>query len=658
MTLVKKKESSGTKYSKSNKKSSYLNLRVDFSLRKEIFFVTIGSLIGGFTMFIPRMIFDFTIGTQYYLVWLAFSKTVNSNSVEVGALIHFAVATIIGIITGIILYKGNFLNISKISNGILYGGIAGTVVFLIFFIPVQQFVLAPNMAQVLAELDPEMTITDATKFLEENYSNTLLDSVVTHLIWGITVGVVSSFLTREFGANYRCNVCDVQFSKMQTFERHHKHRHESISPKIKRVLILGGGFGGVQVLREVQDALEDEVDVDISLVSEDNFFLFTPLLPEMSTGMIEPRHISTPVRTFCKRARFYEAVVESIDLKKKRVTICRTYDKKMKDLEYDHLVLAIGSRTNFFGNKKIEKNALTIKTLGDAIGIRNHVITMLENADQEDDSDLRSKFLTFVIVGGGFSGVETVGELNDYVRESTLNFYRKLDVNKIRVVLVSAGDGILPELGKSLGDFALESLKKTGVEVLTNTKVVDAEEDYVKLSNGQTISFGTLIWAGGIAMDPVLQNLDCQHDDRGKIIVDDHLQIVNHKNVYALGDCASIIDKNTGKPYPPTAQHSVREAKVVSKNLVSSIKRSNHLQTFQYKTKGTMAKIGKRNGVALLMGHKVRGFLAWLIWRQYYLANLPTREKKIRVALDWMIALFFKPDITRLRNLKDKSFNF
>lgn len=630
-------------------------VRVDFALRREVFFVTIGSLFGGFTMFLPRILLDLTSDTQYYLAWYVFARILGSDLISVGAFLHFLVATIIGIVTGLILYKSNLLSISKISNGLLYGIISGTVTYLIFFIPVQEFVLGPNMIQVLLEQDPSLSMQNAIDLVEQNKAVNMIDSIFTHLIWGITLGVVSSIFTREFGANYRCTECQIEFSKLPTAQRHHKYRHVEPMQNPKHILILGGGFGGVQVLRQIQDSLEDRIDIDISLVSEDNFFLFTPMLPEMATGMIEPRHISTPVRYFCKRARFYEAIVDLIDLKNNMVKIRRTYDGKISEISYDYLVLALGSRVNFFGNKNIEKNSFTIKTLGDAVSIRNHLITMLENADQEEKPEIQAKFLTFVVVGGGFSGVETVGEINDFVRESIENYYRKIDVKNIRIILVSAGDGILPEVGLELGRFALESLKKNGVEIITKCKVVDADQDHINLDNGKTIFCNTVIWAGGIALDKVIQDLVCEHDDKGRIVVDGFLRVQNYENAFALGDLASITDPHSGKKYPPTAQHSIREAKVLAQNLVSVLKDFNSMNKFAYKTKGTMAKIGKRNGVALLMGHNIKGVLAWLIWRQYYLANLPTREKKVRVALDWLISFFFKSDITRFRNIREKS---
>lgn len=629
---------------------------VDFSLRKEVFFVIVGSIIGGITMFIPRFILDVTFGTDIYLIWLVFARVLNSNSYIDGAILHFSVATIIGLVTGIILYKGKILKISKISNSLLFGVISGIAAFVVFYLPVQEFLLEPNMIETLSGINPSLSKAQIREQMESEYLSTIMSSIFSHLIWGITLGLVSTILTREFGAQYRCGLCDVQFSKLQNFERHHKFRHVLPLAKTTKVVILGGGFGGIKVLQEIQKSLESRIDVDIFLVSEDNFFLFTPLLPEMASGLLEPRHISTPVRTFCKRARFFEAEVDSIDLNKNTVSIRRTYDNKTSTLNYDFLVIALGSRNNFFGNKNIEKHSLTIKTLGDAISIRNHIITMLENADQEDDLSTKKKFLTFVVIGGGFSGVETVGEINDLVRESTNFFYRRVDPDQIRIVLVSATDSILPEVGEELGRYAQSYLKQSGVEIMINSKVLDLAEDLVVFEDGNTISSMTVIWAGGVAVDSVIKDLMCQHDPKGRILVDEYLRLKNFSNVYALGDCAAIKDEKSGQFYPPTAQHAIREAKVVAKNLVSSIRNQTKLEIFDYLTKGSMAKIGKRTGVSQILGIKITGFLAWLVWRGYYLSNLPTREKKIRVTLDWLISLFFKADITRLRNLRDKSF--
>jgi len=638
-----------TTQSMKSKKSHYL--RVGFSLRKEIFFVTIGSIIGGLTMHMPRVLFDITGGPQYSLTLLIAAQVVGSTVPEVGFALHITVATVIGIITGIFLHKVIKLNISRIKNGIIYGLIAGIVVFAVFSIPVTQLLLGPNMARILAELDPDMTFVEASDLLAENFVAGLIESLYIHLIWGITFGVLASVLTRKFGANYRCHICDVEFSKISTYEKHVQNVHENPSKSMKRILILGGGYSGVGVLKQLQDTFDSDVDVSISLVSQDNFFLHTPLLPEMATGMLAARQIATPIRAFCKRARYYQAKVDTIDLKNNKVTITRDFDQSYRELEYDYLVVALGGTTNFYGNKNVEKYSLTIKTLGDAIRLRNHIITMLESADQEENSQKQSKLMTFVVVGGGFSGVETVGEINDFVRESVEKFYRNIDVEKIRIILVSASEKILPEIG-DLGGYAMEYLTKNGVEIIKNTKLVDAKEDQVILDNGMKIPCSTFVWAGGVSVDPVISKLDTEHDKSGRVIVDSFLSLKDNPNVFALGDCATITDKRTGKPYPPTAQHAVREAKVVAKNIISVIKGGSSQKPFVYESKGSMAKIGKRNGVALLMGKRIRGFTAWFLWRQYYLSTLPTTEKKFRVAIDWFADLFFPRDITILSGVK------
>ena len=608
-------------------------------------------MIGAFTMHLPRILLDITTDTQYLITLLVMARVVGSDSPEVGFALHIAVATIIGIVTGVFLHRIIKFNISKIKNGLIYGILAGVVVFAVFSIPVSQVFLGPNMANLIAELDPEMTLIEASEIIDQNFVPGLIDSFFIHLIWGVTVGVLASLFTRKIGANYRCHICDIEFSKMSTYEKHAENIHENPSPSIKRILILGGGYAGVNVLKQIQKTFESNTEISISLVSQDNFFLHTPLLPEMATGMLASRHIATPIRSFCKRARYYQAKVDSIDLNNNKVTISRALDSQKRELEFDYLVIALGGKTNFFGNKNVEKHALTIKTLGDAIVMRNHIISILESADQEEDPNVLSKLMTFVVVGGGFSGVETVGEINDFVRESVDEFYRNIDPEKIRIILVSAGEKILPEIG-DLGEYAMESLTKSGVEIIKNTKLVDAEPEQISLDNGMKIPYSTLVWAGGVTVDPVVSKLDTEHSPRGSILVDKFLRIKNHPQVFALGDCASITDERTGKPYPPTAQHAVREAKIVSENITSSIKGNDSQKPFVYQSKGSMAKIGKRNGVALLMGRRIHGFTAWFLWRQYYLSTLPSAEKKFRVALDWFADLFFPRDITILSGVK------
>jgi NADH:ubiquinone reductase (H+-translocating) len=375
--------------------------------------------------------------------------------------------------------------------------------------------------------------------------------------------------------------------------------------------------------------------------------------------MIETRHIVTPLRAFCNRAKFYETQIESINLENKEVVITHSIGKYTNPMEwrshilkYDYLVLALGSETNFFGLSEAAKQAFTLKSLGDAIVLRNHVINMLEQADIEhEDLDIRKRLLTFVVIGGGFSGVEIVGELNDFILDSIKYFYHNLQKSYARIILINSGGRILPEVTEDLADFALHEIRKNGVEVLLNTRVIEVTSDNVKLDQGTIITTQTIIWAGGGKPQTLLSSLSCEHDKSGRIMTNNFLEVAGYTDsIMALGDCACVTDPNTGKPYPPTAQHALRQGKVAAINLISTIKgQESHKEPFDYKTKGIMTLIGKRNGVGIILGHKIHGFVAWWFWRSYYLVNLPTVEKKLRVLVDWIIDLFFKRDVTRLK---------
>ena len=434
--------------------------------------------------------------------------------------------------------------------------------------------------------------------------------------------------------------------------------HENPSPTMKKIIILGGGFAGVHILKKIQKHFEDSVDVSIRIISQDNFFLHTPMLPELATGKVEARHIATPIRAFCKRARFHHAKADSIDFENRVITTYdpddRSQSEHKQNFEYDYLVLAMGGTNNFFRNESVQKHSLAIKSLEDALHIRDHIITLLEKADQMNDTVEQTKFLKFVVVGGGFSGVEIVGEINHFIKDSVEKYYRNINPSKIRIILVSSGDKILPEIG-DLGSFAKESLVKDGINIISNTKLVDATQDMAILGNGMKIPTKTIIWAAGVTGNPVIADSDIQNKDSGgRIKVDKYLRSIDYPEVFALGDCASIPDSKTDKPYPPTAQHAIREAHTAADNLIASITSTNqsapsaNLKPFEYVTKGSMAEIGHRNGVVLLFGFQIKGFLAWLIWKQYYLSALPTAEKRVRVAIDWFVDLFVSSDVTKI----------
>jgi NADH dehydrogenase len=641
-------------------------IRVDFSLKREVLFVVIGAMLGAVSMLIPT-VFEVGMGIPYYVTWVAFGHVIgvySSNAAFAGIVIHAITAISIGIVIGVFLYKTGILNISKISNGFLYGLLAGSVILVVFFIPVYFLILLPEINHTIETMTQSPYSEYETTSPNYSFPLVIASYVIMHLVFGITVGLTSSTLSIKFGSRYRCSKCDVSFSRIDSYQKHLELIHGEKPIRLTRILILGGGFAGIEVLRQLQKAFQNDIGIDITLVSRDNFFLFTPMLPEISSGMIETRHIVTPLRVFCNRAKFYEANIESIDLDNKQVVISHQIGKQTNPIEwrshilkYDYLIIALGNETNFFGMDGAAKQAFTLKSLGDAIVLRNHVINMLEQADIEHaDLDLRKSLLTFVVVGGGFSGVEIVGELNDFVLDSIKHFYHNLQKTYTRIVLVNSGARILPEVTEELAEFALQKIRKNGVEVLLNTRVIDVTSYSVRLDNGIDISTQTIIWAGGGKPQSLLSALSCEHDKSGRIVTNNFLEVLGYTDsIMALGDCACITDPNTGKPCPPTAQHAIRQGKVAAINLISRIKdQENGKKAFDYKTKGVMTLIGRRNGVGILLGFKVHGFTAWWFWRSYYLLNLPTVEKKLRVMVDWFIDLFFKRDVTRLKSTTEE----
>lgn len=426
-------------------------------------------------------------------------------------------------------------------------------------------------------------------------------------------------------------------------------------PQIKKILILGGGFGGINVLKSIQNKFKNEPNIRISIVSKDNYFLYTPMLPQVSSGLIHPSDITIPIRKLCKQAEFYQASISSIDLEQKLVTITRTFDGKVRALDYDYLIIALGSNTNFFDNKNIEEHSFVIKTVEDAIAIHDQIIHMLESAAQISDVDFKKKLMTFTVVGAGFAGVETMGEINYLVRESVKNFYPSIGKENISMNLVASEEFILPELGPKLGKDAGKYLRKAGVNVITNTKAVDTGEDFVELDNGEKVPCMTMIWAAGVVIDPIVSSLKCKHDKSGKLKVGKYLRLTEYENVFALGDCALITNPSTGKAYPPTAQNSIHQSTTVANNLYSMITGKTKLKEFTFESKGMMTTLGRRVAIAVVYGLHCKGSLAWFIWRTYYLYKLPMLEKRFQVATSWIADLLFKRDLTFVGKIKKKS---
>jgi NADH dehydrogenase len=420
------------------------------------------------------------------------------------------------------------------------------------------------------------------------------------------------------------------------------------SGKRKQVLILGGGFGGLYAAIELEKTLARDPDVEVTLVNRENFFVFTPMLHEVAASDLDMTNIVNPVRKLLRRVRFFAGEVESIDLTARRVAVSHGFDHHHHQLEYDHLVIALGSITNFYNLPGLEERALTMRSLGDAIALRNRLIASLEEADSECVGEVRP-LLTFVVAGGGFAGVETVAAINDFVREA-LPFYPRLSEDLLRVVLVHQGPAILPELGEKLGVYAGKKLAERKVEIRLNTKVEGVSDQGVELSDGERIPTNTLIWTAGTSPNPLLAALPCKKD-RGRLMVNEYLEAPDWPGVWALGDCAVIPDSTTGKACPPTAQHALREGKVLAQNISAAV-RGGQKRPFRFAALGQLAAIGKRTGVANIMGVNFSGFFAWWLWRTIYLSKLPRFEKKLRVALDWTLDVLFSKDIVQFMTFR------
>lgn len=392
-------------------------------------------------------------------------------------------------------------------------------------------------------------------------------------------------------------------------------------------------------------------EAEVTLVSRDNFFLFTPMLHEVAASDLDITHIVSPLRTLLRRTHVVVGDVTAIDCRARRISVVHGFDGHAHDLLFDHLVVALGSITNFYGLPGLEANSIRMKTLGDAIHLRNRVIATLEEADTEcaaGDAGL----LTFLVAGGGFAGVETLAAMNDFVRDA-IEFYPRIDPSRIRMVLVHPGEVILPELGEHLGAYAQKKLAARGIEIMTRAKVTEVTDEHVTLSDGRRIATRFVVWTAGTTPHPLLKALSCPLD-RGRVMVDPELQVKGLDRVWALGDCAVVPDVLTGRPHPPTAQHAIREARTAAANIVATL-RGAPLQPFVFRTIGQLAAIGRRTGVARIFGVNFSGFLAWWLWRTVYLGKLPRLEKKVRVAIDWTLDLFFPKDLVQFLAERSRS---
>src|SRR5215468_9006398 len=409
-----------------------------------------------------------------------------------------------------------------------------------------------------------------------------------------------------------------------------------------RVLILGGGFGGLYAALEFEKRRDPRFEVTV--VNRENFFLFTPMLHEIAASDLDLTNIVNPVRKMIRRVNFFCGDVDKIDIESKQVVVSHGFHRHSHTVEYDHLVLALGSVTNFFALPGVAERALTMKSLGDAIQLRNRLIAHLEEADTECARAERPPLLTFVVAGGGFAGVETIASINDFLRDA-LPFYPNLKEEMLRVVLVHPGEFILPELGEKLGRYADKKVRARGVEIFSKSRIAAVRPREIELNNGEKIISSTLIWTAGTSPNPILDLVACDKE-RGRIKVNAVLEVEGRDGLWALGDCALVPDPATGDYCPPTAQHASREGKVLTHNIIASVS-GKPKKAFKFKTLGALAAIGRRTGVARILGVNFSGFLAWFLWRGIYWSKLPRLEKKVRVAIDWALDVLFTKDFVQ-----------
>jgi NADH dehydrogenase len=409
----------------------------------------------------------------------------------------------------------------------------------------------------------------------------------------------------------------------------------------KRILILGGGFGGVYCARHLERLCKHRSDVEIVLVSRDNFLLMTPLLFEVMSGTLEMRHCSFPIRAYLRTTRFVEAMVKEIDLDQRLVRL-ETADTA--PLHYDHLVLALGAMTN---RKMIpgSEHTFTFKTLADALLLRNHVIERFERADVETEPEHKRRLLTFVIIGGGLVGVEFFGELTAFV-DGIVPFYKNVAREDVRFFLLEGADRIMPEVHPNLAAYSTRILtRRPGVSIRTGARVKLIEQGLVHLGD-ETIASDTIVLAAGIVPNPVVSRLSVDKDKRGRIAVNGAMQCASHPEVWALGDCAAIAGPD-GKPYPSLAQHAMREAKVLARNILGTLD-GRAPTPFIYDTLGLMGSLGHGKAFGQLLKIKLRGVFAWFVRRTYYLLQMPGWSRRLRIMIDWTFALLFRPDVVKV----------
>ena len=406
------------------------------------------------------------------------------------------------------------------------------------------------------------------------------------------------------------------------------------------IVIVGGGFGGLKVAQTLEKLIKLGDSVEVTLISRDNFLLFTPFLTEALGGMLDEADVISPLRAFLKKTRFVMGEVTAVDMKAKSVTFRRPLTDETETVQADQLVLSLGSTTSFHGQEDIEKFAFTLKSLDDATLLRNHLMACLEQANEEGDGVARQSFLTVAVVGAGYTGVEAAGAIRDLMKDAARD-YPHVRPDEVRVVLMDMAEEILPTIDPSLAKYAVRQLQKRGIEMRLGQKIGQVDDHSITSSKGEYIPTRTLLWSAGVVPSPLTQTLNCEKDKKGAIMTEPTMAVKGMEGVWAMGDGAHIPNLlEEGRPYTGTAQNAEREAKQLARNIMAVL-RGRQPKPFLFRTLGEFVNLGHRVAVAQIKWFKFSGFLAWFLWRGVYLVKIPHWSRKARVVSGWTLDLLF-----------------
>ncbi len=411
----------------------------------------------------------------------------------------------------------------------------------------------------------------------------------------------------------------------------------------RRIVILGAGFGGLTTALELERAISRVAGVEILVLDARNFHLFSPMLHEVTSGSVEPRHVVWPIRGLGRRTRFTfeRRQVRAISLDRKNVTTDRD------EIGYDYLVIALGSTTNYYGVQGAAERTFAFKSLPDAVRLRNHILEMFEQAVDEKDPARRRRLLNFILVGAGCTGVELATELHELARRTLVRHYPRLDAGEVRIVLAEATGRIIPCVSERLAGLGLEKLRGKGIDVRLHSPVVMVGPGFVEFHSGEALATETVIWTAGVKANPVVEALPVEKDKLGRVLVNEHLEIPPFPGVFAIGDATHCWDPRLQDALPPTGQVAVQQARSVAHNIARDL-RGQAKEPFTYRHRGDLVSLGVGDGVGEIAGLAFSGFPAWLLWRSVFLAKLVGWKNRTRVALDWLVGAFFERDVAKL----------